>query len=72
MYPNVPTRRVRRDALPTLVSFANPKSATCIIKDSVQLCEKRLKMGRHHEKNINPTFPLKFLSISMFADLISR
>ncbi|KAJ6909999.1 hypothetical protein NC652_020874 [Populus alba x Populus x berolinensis] len=29
-------------------------------------------MGHHHEKNINPTFPLKFLRISMFADLISQ
>jgi hypothetical protein len=43
MYPNIPTRRVRGDALPALVSFVNPKSATCTIKDSVQLCEKGLK-----------------------------
>lgn len=28
MYPNVPTRRVGSDALPTSVSFVNPKSAT--------------------------------------------
>jgi hypothetical protein len=57
MYPNVPTRRVRRDALPTLVSFANPKSATCIIKDSVQLCEKGLKWDAIMRKISTQPFP---------------
>lgn len=37
MYPNVPTRRVGSDALPTSVSFVNPKSATCNVNDLVQM-----------------------------------
>ena len=50
MYPNVPTRRVGSDVLPTSVSFVNPKSATFIIKFSTNM-QKRLEMEHHHEKN---------------------
>jgi hypothetical protein len=40
MYPNVPTRRVGSDVLPTSVSLVNPKPATCNANILVQQCEQ--------------------------------
>lgn len=49
MYPNVPTRRVGIDVLPTSVSFVKPKSATCTNIISLTLTSKSFHKINHKD-----------------------
>ena len=85
MYPNVPTRREGSEVFPYSVNFVSPKSATCTkrvnfgimkvtsVTPLKQRRKKRSDFSVYYIKTSTlTTFPRKFLSIRIFAGLISR